>query len=270
MTVFKNVTVLTNKIEDNDFSTVSSTGRGGVYLLVLFQSKISFSYDGKEYFKVAKNSAILYTPYHLQAYKCDDKIFLNSFLALEVDDDFFKNIHLPLNTLFHLSQVDIDNLIKALDRISFVLNTNYQLELRDKIPVMLDNFFKQLQLSYHTSLQHFNGGTSNLAHFSELRNEMIKDPVNYSVKDMVDTSGYSATYFGVCYKQFFGVSPTHDRQTQLVKVAQDYLETTNYTLEKIAELLKLESVSHFIKIFKRHTHTTPHQYRIIVNKNKIN
>ena len=83
---------------------------------------------------------------------------------------------------------------------------------------------------------------------------------------MADSIGYSLTYFGILYKRFFKISPIKERKFYLVKVIKDYLETTNYSLEKIAELCDIKSVSYLVTFFKETEKITPSQYRLQNNK----
>lgn len=135
---------------------------------------------------------------------------------------------------------------------------------------MLNEIFCILDEAYQKSRNKIPNAESNLMIFSEIREAMKKSPVKISVREMVQRSGYTATYFGICYKKFFNVSPSRDHQIQLVKVMKDYLETTNYSLEKISELCGLQSVSYLITLFKKYEKVTPHQYRLHVQENDKN
>lgn len=267
---FKNLTILTYKMEASNFEAFCESGRQNSYLLLLFHTKIRLSYNGKDYFPTGKNSVILYRPYQLQAYRSNDTDFLNSFLAFLVDENYFKRFSFPLGTVFTVDETYIEKLLKKMDRVSFLLNTHYEEHNRKNVPAMLDEIFCILDEAYQKSHNKVPNAENNLMIFSEIREEMKKSPVENSVQKMVNRSGYTATYFGICYKKYFNVSPSYDRQQQLVRVIKAYLENTNYSLEKIAELCKLQSVSYLITLFKKHENMTPHQYRLSIQKNDKN
>ena len=268
MSEIKNITVLTNKMEAPDFSLYSEYGRYNTYLLIIFQTKIQFSYNGKDYFHARKNSVILYPPYQLNSYKSDDTSFLNSFIAFLTDEEYFGKFSVPLNTLFYLSDECAERIIRILDRISYIVNTEYDLGERSNIPKKIDSVMQILSDAYAEYLTEPADITSKEEIFSHIRSEMIKDPIKYTVREMVRLSGYTETYFGICYKKLFGCPPVRDRQLQIIKLIKNYLETTTFSMEKIAGLCSIESVSYMITMFKRQEKITPNQYRIRASKIK--
>ena len=258
----KNITALTNKREAEDFATVSEYGRQNTYLLIIFQCKAQYSYNGKDFFRIPKNSVVIYSPYHMQAYKSDNGPFLNSFLAFYVEKDYFKRFRFPLNEVFSCTEKEIEEILDILDKISFILNTDYELYNREKVPHMAESILKILSDNFETNKLLEANNFSIHALFSQIRNEMFADPIKMSVKEMAKQSGYTETYFGICYKSFFNITPVKDRQIQIIKIAKELLETSNYSIEKISEICGLESVSYFITMFKKHENITPHQYRL--------
>lgn len=267
MAVFSDINVLTHKIEEPDFAAFCETGRQDSYLLVIFHTKILFSYDGKDYFNAPKNSIILYTPYRMQAYRSDDETFVNSFMGFSVEQEYFKRFDFPFDTLFTVSRHDVDVIVKLLDSMSFIVNTRYEPFNVKNIPEMIDTLFATLNKAYLDSVLSPADVSSKLALFSEIRNRMINDPIPNTVKSMTAQSGYSATYFSICYKKFFGINPVRDRQFHIVQIIKDYLKTSNLSLEKIAELCSFESVPYMISVFKKYEKKTPHQYRIEFQRN---
>ena len=262
MYTFKNLTVLTNKIEDKDFSTCAPCGRLDSYVLILFHTKILFSYDGKEYFSMGKNSLIVYPPYHCQAYKGDDTSFLNSFIGFSIDKEYFSRFKFPLDVIFNISPAYEERILNLIDKISFIINTTYDLDKRKNVPYMIDEVFALVERAYLESIKAEPSTASTHSLFSDIRHKMLNDPLAFPVKKMVEMSGYSATYFGICYQKYFGVKPIIERQQQVVRIIREYLETTNYSLEKIAELCSIGSVSYLIKMFTKFEHITPHQYKL--------
>lgn len=262
-----NIKVLTNKIENADFEAYSEVGRRDDYLLILFQSRISFSYDGKEFFQAPKNSLIVFDPYRTHSYKSADSKFVNSFMAFQCDSEWLNQFGFPLHSLFTIDEEYADKILSSLDRMSFVLNTDYDLPSRDKIPSMAENIFRLVGKAYKDAVSRTPDVTSKFALFSDIRNRMIKDPVAFTVNAMARQSGYSHTYFGIIYKKFFGVPPIKDRNQHLVDVIKNYLQTTNFSIETIAERCNIDSVPYLISLFKSFENITPHQYRL---KNQSN
>ena len=260
--MLKNITVLTNKREAEDFSTVSEYGRMNTYLIIIFQSKAQYSYNGKDFFKIPQNSLVIYSPYHLQAYKSDHCPFLNSFMAFYTEKEYFKKFRFPLDAVFSCSERSIDQILEQLDKISFILNTEYELFNREKVPAMAENVLKLIDEAFNESQLLGENSVSLHMKFSQIRNDMFNDPISHTVKTMAAESGYTETYFGICYKNFFNITPVKDRQLRILRISKEYLETSNYSIEKISEICGFESVSYFITMFKKYENTTPHQYRL--------
>lgn len=257
-----NIKVLTNKIENADFEAYSEVGRRDDYLLILFQSRISFSYDGKEFFQAPKNSLIVFDPYRTHSYKSADSKFVNSFMAFQCDSEWLNQFGFPLHSLFTIDEEYADKILSTLDRMSFVLNTDYDLPSRDKIPSMAENIFRLVGKAYRDAVSHMPDANSKLAIFSEIRNRMIKDPISYTIGMMARESGYTPTYFGIIYKKYFGIQPVKDRNRHIVDVVKNYLQTTNFSIETIAERCHIDSVPYLITLFKSFENITPHQYRL--------
>ena len=258
----RNIKVLTNKIEAADFEAYSEVGRRDDYLLILFQSKIYFSYDAQEYFKASENSLIVFDPYRMHSYKSAGGKFLNSFMAFQCDAQWLSRLGFPLHSLFTVDAADAERILAMLDRMSFILNTDYELAAREKIPEMAEELFRLVEKAYQTAVSRTPDVTSKFALFSDIRNRMIKDPVSFTVNAMARQSGYSHTYFGIIYKKFFGVPPIKDRNRHLVDVIKNDLQTTNFSLETIAERCGIDSVPYLISLFKSFEGITPHQYRL--------
>lgn len=257
-----NIKVLTNKIEAADFEAYSEFGRRDDYLLILFQSKIYFSYDGKEFFKAPENSLIVFDPYRTHSYKSADNKFVNSFMAFQCNRKWLDRFGFPLHSLFTIGEENAEQILSTLDRMSFVLNTDYDLASRDMIPAMAENLFRLVGKAYLDAVSHMPDAKSKLAIFSDIRNRMIKDPISYTVSMMAQQSGYTPTYFGIIYKKYFGVQPIKDRNKYLVDVIKNYLQTTNFSIEAIAERCHIDSVPYLITLFKSFENITPHQYRL--------
>ena len=260
---FKNVVVLTQKMEPKTFS---HQGKYSSYLLLLFHSNVAISYDGEEYFHAPKNSVICYTPESVQYYKNIDSSFLNSFLAFDVDEEFFKKFRFVMNKLFIIHPIYSERILYCMDRLSYIINTPYAKEFVDEIPNFIEQIFNLIDEAYTFSLNNVQLENPQFVTLFNIKNRMIDDPVKYTPKEMSRLFGYSEAYFCKKYKQFFGNSPTQDRKKLIVAIIKRYLETTDYTLEQIAEICEISSLPHLIDLFKSFEGTTPHQYRISFKK----
>lgn len=254
MAEYENIIALTNKMEDKDF--VCFHEKTEHYILVVFQSPILFSYDTVNWFPVNKNSLVLYTPGRLQAYKSNDNYFLNSFSIFDADPSAFDGYAFPMNKPFSIPQSAIDEIVILLDGISFIRNTEYFPEKRAQLPDVLRHVFETIAEGYQK------GGENLTALLYSLREDILSDPKNNSVSAVAEKAGYNESYFCKLYRKQFGISPGQERQQQIVRMIKKYLESTDLTLESIAELCGISSLPFMIKIFKRSENMTPHQYRL--------
>lgn len=262
MNTLREYSILTNKMEPKTFCEYATSEN---WLLVLFQTNVLFSYDGQNYFDVPKNSVILYPPFQLHAYKSNDETFLNSFLFLSAQESFFEPYRFPHNQVFSLSQTHTDDILNEMDRISYIVNTQGVPQLKKDVPAMIGHVLQRIEAAY-ADAQKNPVQQSTVRDFSSVRNKMHHDPVRYTVRNMARLSGYSETYFGIKYKQFFGCTPCSDRKKQLVRLIKHDLENTDDSLEKIAERCNIESVSYLINLFKQAERITPHKYRLLHRK----
>ena len=253
-----NIVLLSNKIEPATFSQHSDSG--DLFLLVIFQTDMLFSYDSKNFFRIPSNSVILYKPHSLQVYKSASGQVQNSFIYIGYDEDYFNNLGIPFNTLFVLKREEVERLVFKLDRLSYIVNTPYAESLIPEIPMYVNNFFEDVAKYIKGSVSKINGSTLNSA-LLNIRSLMFRDPIEYTVKTMSSKIGFTETYFGIKYKELFGISPSQDRKIQIVEVIKKYLKSTDYSLDRIAELCSIKSTAHLINIFKSVESITPYQYK---------
>jgi len=88
-----------------------------------------------------------------------------------------------------------------------------------------------------------------------------QDYFNPSVEWMARYMDLSKSYFQHIYKKTFGVSPMEDCILSRVERAKYKLKNYSYNITQISEELGYKDADQFIKQFKKHTGTTPLQYR---------
>lgn len=77
---------------------------------------------------------------------------------------------------------------------------------------------------------------------------------------------FNKSYLSKKFKDVFGVTMTDYINEMRVKYASYLLSVTEYPLSHICELIGLESLPYFNKLFKSYYHTTPAKYRKTVQK----
>ena len=91
----------------------------------------------------------------------------------------------------------------------------------------------------------------------------IRRPEHISggVEKLAKLAGYSRMHLGRLIKTHYGKSPINLLQDIKMSLATEYLEKTSFSIEKIAELVGLSSVSQFHSAFRRKFGCTPNAYR---------
>ena len=84
---------------------------------------------------------------------------------------------------------------------------------------------------------------------------------NWSIDVFAKELRLSVSHFQHLYTGTFGTTILQDITNGRMQRARTLLETTDLNIEEIAEKCGYESVSYFIRLFRKSTGTTPLQYR---------
>jgi len=178
------------------------------------------------------------------SYNRDDK-YLDSdgVLRLEIDD-FLMSYMKSLEVYFEAHENPNTNVIKL------------------KFEELLLNIFTspihQSIASYLCSLQSSNS--------VQLKNIMTNNyPYNLKLEEYATLANMSLSTFKRSFKSVFNESPGRWIANKKIKLATQFLKSSDKTVNEIAYDCGFEDPSHFIKVFKKHENTTPLAYR-----NKIN
>ena len=82
-----------------------------------------------------------------------------------------------------------------------------------------------------------------------------------AVKDLVENSGMSPSYFHQVFKESTGLSPYQYRLQVQMQSAKDLLHNSDLSIKQISYAVKFHSVYQFAKIFKKRMGMTAGQYR---------
>lgn len=82
-----------------------------------------------------------------------------------------------------------------------------------------------------------------------------------SAEDIADALGYSKDYLCRVVRLCSGKTIKYMITEERINAAKGLLSSTNYSIEKIASLLKFPSSNSFLKYFKYHVSMTPSEYR---------
>lgn len=99
---------------------------------------------------------------------------------------------------------------------------------------------------------------------------LVKESIHYmmenlaaplSLESIAERQHVSKNYLSRVFKEVTGLTVHEYLNVQRVKTAQHLLETTNRTLDEIAQSVGYNSVGYFERVFKKYTETTPVKYK---------
>lgn len=82
-----------------------------------------------------------------------------------------------------------------------------------------------------------------------------------TVEGLAKQFSFHVSYFSHKFKEVVGISPNRYIIIARLKLAEEYLKKTKFSIELISQKCGFESTSYFIKKFKNYTGTTPAKYR---------
>lgn len=79
--------------------------------------------------------------------------------------------------------------------------------------------------------------------------------------DISENADVTPTYLSALFAKEMGITISHYIRKRRIEAASAILKYYDYSITEIAEYFNFSSVSHFIKVFREQTGTTPSQYR---------
>lgn len=91
-------------------------------------------------------------------------------------------------------------------------------------------------------------------------------PYNLKLEEYAALANMSLSTFKRNFKSVFNESPGRWIANKKIKLATQFLKTSDKTVNEIAYDCGFEDPSHFIKVFKKHQNTTPLAYKKVFNR----
>ena len=208
--------------------------------------------DDKQY--KFKPGTIMCFPPDTKREKVADDTFVDIFIY--GDFRYFPNINKVL--VFE----DKDNTIETLMRLAVKFynekENNYKMVV-NSISVLI----YQMLLSWHREYS----SNENIEIFKMYLNENFYNP-NLKIKDVIDTTLYSESYFRRLFKSLTGLTPVEYLNNLRVEHAKHLLfqkKTSGISIANIALLSGFSDPLYFSRVFKRITGQNPQEYATSVN-----
>lgn len=176
------------------------------------------------------------------------KFFLNTLYA--ADNERYILCHSGsdytlVDLFFHIAETYCNNDIYANNIIDQLLTTFFCIMLRD----------------YSSSIEFVGENSPCLELIPSILQYMEKNYAHTSIQDIAEHFGFNASYLGQMFKQSTSSTLIQALVQIRISKAKHLLQTTTISVDMIAEMVGYQDTTHFIRIFKKATGTTPLQFR---------
>lgn len=243
-----------HSVHDPDF--VYYDGNHDWWLLVQTKSYAKVRLDGGDVV-VPPDTVLLYPPQMAASYEAFDGNYSNYYVRFYTDEDFIEKVNIPFGTPISLrSPESMDNLFAVLEKEYFSGFAYSQQSMGMIIRLMIMKLAESVEDNSMTEQQR---------ELINLRYDIQTRPdYQWTVNEMAQRIHVSTGYLQSIYKKQFGVSCMQDVLNRRVDLAKEYLQSSAYSSQKIAQLCGYQSIEHFCRQFKLIAGMSPLQYRKLV------
>lgn len=203
---------------------------------------------------IPPDTVLLYPPRMAACYEAYDGPYANYYVRFYTDEDFIEKLNLPFGKPVQLRSPDsMDNLFNVLVKEFFSDFANRQQSMGMLMRLMIMKVAESVEDSSMTEQQRA---------LIDLRYDIQTRPdYQWTVVEMAKRVHVSTGYLQSIYKKQFGVSCMQDVLNRRVDLAKEYLSSSAYSSQKIAQLCGYQSIEHFCRQFKIITGMSPLQFR---------
>lgn len=240
---------------EGDFYIERPHGSGD-NLLLIFKTPAFVVYEGEKLI-VPPDSAVVYSKGSPQIYGgCGDE-YVNHWVHFDCNeaDIFFERIGAAFDRPCAITS--IASAEQALEMLSLesVSQSGRRAECCDLL--------LRLLITYTAAGEQPNRSPHSEA-LKRLRAEIYSSPSGtFSISELAARVALSPSHFQTVYKSQFGVSCYEDVLRAKHSAAKHYLEATNFTVKKIAELCGYENDVHFMRQFRLRSGVSPSEFRAL-------
>lgn len=219
----------------------------------------SFLIDGKEV-PVSKRDLIIINP-NIQHTEMSSETNSLEYLALGFDGFSFTS---PKDTIYHNSahiHPERENSFeKILDIILKEMNdkqNNYEIVCQNLLEILIIQIIREGDYTFQeTESKRIN---SNVFSTKNYIDKNFKEEI--TLEKLADISHMNKYYLAHSFKEAFGISPIEYLNDIRINEAKILLETTDYSIAEISDVIGFSSQSYFSQFFKAKLSKTPSTYR---------
>lgn len=242
-------------LHDKDFNIERPNGSGD-NLLLIFKTAAQIRI-GDKYTDIPPDSAILYAKGYPQYYRASGEKYINHWVHFDIEngEGFLNRVSLPMNTVFHVSDMAAAENIMMLINLENVSDNPNKTESINLLLRLLMAKLGGTDKKYEQASVHHSA-------LSALRAEIYRNPSQKcQISDFAARVSLSPSHFQALYKCEFGVSCYEDVLSARMEMAKYYLLNTTFSVSRISELCGYENDVHFIRQFKSRVGMTAGEYR---------
>lgn len=203
---------------------------------------------------VPPDTALVFPPKMVASYEAYDGPYANYYVRFYTDEDFIEKLNIPFGKPIALrSPESMDHLFEVLSKEFF---TDFSYSQQSMGMIMRLMVMKLAESIEDTSMTEQQRELINLRYDIQTRPDY-----QWTVGEMARRVHVSTGYLQSIYKKQFGVSCMQDVLNRRVDLAKEYLQSSAYSSQKIAQLCGYQSIEHFCRQFKMITGMSPLQYR---------
>ena len=228
------------------------------YLFLIIRSN-AYYLDGCDKKFLHQKSIIFFDKGTPQFFGAIDDYYTNDWISFSLNKDedlLFRSSGITSNKFYNIPSFcffeDIINLMSDEFRLN---NTNsYNSLLSDLLTAFLKKYM-EISLPDNSKLLYYNKLTT-------IRHMIYSFPTGkYTIESLAHKSNLSTSHFSHLYKQYFNTTPMNDVILSRVQYAKQLLNSTNYSISEISNIINYSCDTQFMKQFKAVTKMTPREYR---------
>lgn len=240
---------------DKEFHIERPFGSGDS-LLLIFKTAAQVRTEDV-YADIPADSAILYSKDFPQYYRAAGEEYINHWIHFDTEngEGFLNRVRLPMNTVFHVSDMaSVENIMMQINLENVSESPNKTESLNLLLRLLMAKLGGADEKSEHSSVHH--------SSLRALRAEIYRNPSQKChISDFASMVSLSPSHFQALYKAEFGVSCYEDVLTARIEMAKYYLINTAFSVSRISELCGYENDVHFIRQFRARVGMTAGEYR---------
>lgn len=230
------------------------------WLLLIIKTPAIFALEGYET-KISPGTAIVIPPNVPYYYHNPNGEYIDDWLHFHFPEDAFSIEELLTpKTLFAVDDMELFSPYIRQLIWENTYTTSHSLR-ESNLDHLMHILLNHLSVAFHQkdTADSYNFYHSKLQGARIAMQSSLYDPI--SADDFAEQLGISKSYFQHLYTQQFGIPFQQDYIQMRINFAKDLLETTDMSMEQIAETCGYSSEVHFYRQFKNHVEMTPARYR---------